>query len=563
MAQAEMQLVVLEMQKLKADIRQELTSSLGHLRADVRRDIRTELSDLRRERDVAKVKDKLIPLSQSLEHDQVELVTPEETVELVFERDKDSCSKAGGMGNIDLDEREVCGRADLDDHVTASRVNRRIESNYSGLDVVQRIGTDAMEKWETLTKWCNRLMIPGSCFDYIMGVVILLSTISIGMETQFSLEPSRGEELRVLEMLEHVFLVIFILEILINLQVKGKKSFSSGWFRLDLLVVVLGVANAWIIRPILDSSDVPVLEHVMVVRSIRLLRLARALRLLEHMQELWKLVVGMLNSLKTVLSALVLILMMLFLFGCVSVELITKSETLRSYPDAARVVDTHFYSLWASMMTFARFANADSMSELYTPLITAMPTLVPFFLLVWIMVTVSLMNLVAALLVLNAIDEARVDEEYEMHQMRRKLKKLVPSIKRIFEEIDVNNDKSLEIDEIRRGIGQVSVPGDLKHVIHSDKLIDLFDFLDQDGSGHVDQHEFVDGVCHLALSRVPIETTQTLSLLRRTAETADALMEEMHQEQSRSWKAAANQTVEVPGCRDREDWYVLSKAGKQ
>ena len=147
----------------------------------------------------------------------------------------------------------------------------------------------------------------------------------------------------------------------------------------------------------------------------------------------------------------------------------------------------------------------------------AQPALALYFGIVWLSMTVSLMNIIGALLVLNAIDDAKVDAEMEQADKRRRLKQLKPQITRIFDAFDKNSDGELSIAELCMALQRpqpVGVPADVKEIIRSEKLVDLFEFLDIDNSGTVNEDEFVQGVCHLAMSTVPVETTQTLNLLK-------------------------------------------------
>merc|ERR1711953_910975 len=93
---------------------------------------------------------------------------------------------------------------------------------------------------------------------------------------------------------------------------------------------------------------------------------------------------------------------------------------------------------------------------------------------------------------------------------------MIPVIENVLDELDSSGDGNVQICEIIGAVGRVGVdlPNELRDILTPDKLVDLFDFLDLDGSGELSKIEFIDGVCHLALQNVPVETTQMLQLLR-------------------------------------------------
>merc|ERR1719245_592732 len=98
---------------------------------------------------------------------------------------------------------------------------------------------------------------------------------------------------------------------------------------------------------------------------------------------------------------------------------------------------------------------------------------------------------------------------------RQRLKKLQPVIREYFRQINVNNDGQIKIGEITNAIESgIPVPAPLKDYISPASMLDLFDALDLDGSGELNEHEFTEGLSHLALTVVPIEQTQMLHLQR-------------------------------------------------
>merc|ERR1712032_90155 len=220
-----------------------------------------------------------------------------------------------------------------------------------------------------------------------------------------------------------------------------------------------------------------------------------------------------------------MVFVVVYAFACLGVEIIFKSEKLQSDPSTSHIVNEHFYSLASTLLTLLAFANADSIAGIYVPLIKVMPGLSFYFGLLWLVVTVSLMNLVTAVIVENAIANAKEDSEMNRNALRKQLKELIPSVKEAFRKLDVDGKGDLTFQELEDA--HIDLPPNLRNVIQKDKLLDLFEFMDMDASGEISETEFVDGVCALALSSVPIETTQTLQLLRQVMAEVTTIKEQL------------------------------------
>lgn len=367
-------------------------------------------------------------------------------------------------------------------------------------------------------------LLQGSWFDMVMGLVIVSNALCIGVEIEHSID---GSTWRPLSWLEHLFLAVYICELAIRVTGNDGRSRSqgrytrSGWFVLDVGLVTVGVLSTWVVQPILalvaerGSDSLELFQQFLVLRILRLLRLVRALRLLRSFQELWKLCRGLLISAKTVLFACGLVLLTVYIFACLGVEIITNSDLLKDNPSTAGIVDSRFNSLMRTMLTLIAFTNADSISTVYEPMIVVEPVLAIFFGFVWLFVTVSLMNLVTAVIVDNAISQTSKDIEFERTEKKRQLKFLIPAIERLFDDLDKQTgreDGHVGIYELH--FDKIKLPLELEGILHPDNLEDLFEFLDSDGSGTLDKEEFVERVCRLALGGIPVETIQTLQLLR-------------------------------------------------
>jgi voltage-gated sodium channel len=347
--------------------------------------------------------------------------------------------------------------------------------------------------------------------DWIAIPVIITNTVCIGIEVQHSID---GRESKTLETLEHCFLSFFIIELILRMIMNHGDYMRSGWLVLDASCVVVGVVSDWIVAPILYSTSmggVPVIGHFEVIKVLRLLRLTRSLRLLEMFPELWALTSGLFSAARTVAFACVLLIMAVYIFACVLSEMLATSK-LRNHPATKELIADRFPDLLRTFMTTWSFTNADSIGDIYEPLIAQDPSFAFVFVPIWIVVSVALMNLVTAVIVDTAIERHKTNDLLKRAEMRKKIRALTPHIEDLFVQLDKAEDGSLEVKEL--SLTGIDMHKDLRNVIEEDKLKDLFQFLDLDGSGTIDKGEFVDGIMHLTLQNVPIETTQTLQLLR-------------------------------------------------
>lgn len=352
-------------------------------------------------------------------------------------------------------------------------------------------------------------------FEYVTGLIILVNLVMVGVELEMGLStPGFYEKAVWPHIAERIFLAIYFVEVVLRWVAGGWSNFKDPWFWMDLFLVALGIF-ALVLAPLFGGSNDLGFERLLVFRGLRLLRLVRALRMVNHFKIMWRLVYGLLTCGETILSTMALILVSLFVFACVAIELIARDDDLRQGDNVivAHIVENHFSSLGRTIMTLMQFVTLDSISAVYYPLITAKPFLVVFFLPILVVVSIGLMNLVTAALVENAMANAAQQAEEEKATLKAQLQHALPSLLELFQKLDEDGSGMLTEEELAK-VHQDILPPRILQSAFAEDMSDLFHYLDVDGTGTLSQSEFIEGLLNLCLLDLPLSTVQSLKLLR-------------------------------------------------
>merc|ERR1712072_1144821 len=142
----------------------------------------------------------------------------------------------------------------------------------------------------------------------------------------------------------------------------------------------------------------------------------------------------------------------------------------------------------------------DSCAAIYGPMIRFVPSLAMYFFSFIMIVSIALMNLVTAVIVEGAIEQAK------------QIKEAIPKISEVFHLLDADGSGDVSLEEVANA--DDNVKGILLEVLKADDLVDLFEMLDVDGSGSLDIDEFCDGVVKMVQSDQPVETLTILKHLK-------------------------------------------------
>lgn len=281
-------------------------------------------------------------------------------------------------------------------------------------------------------RWAYHLITwPG--FETFMGLVVIANGALIGREITYkSAIPLGCDEsckceaktpcVAVPEWIYFVnygLLGVYVVEVALHLFVFRLEALHNSWVIFDLLLVVLGVTEV----AISEAVDTSVLKTMMIVRWLRLARLARMARVFAQFKDLWTLVQGLLNTCKPLVATFVLTAGLFYIFACLGMELIHISTDLgmdHPYNDAVSYQYRHLMDAGMLMMQVASF---DSIAGVYRPLTHQNMFILLYFWAGILICSVSLMNMITAIIVEGSMANAAEDKEVAKAQAEAKKKK--------------------------------------------------------------------------------------------------------------------------------------------
>lgn len=365
---------------------------------------------------------------------------------------------------------------------------------------------------------CLRI-IANQKFDSFLGFVIILNSFFIGLESLTV--PADKRDATVLNpnketlpylVAETIFLFIYVFELSLRFFALRMQALASGWVKFDLVLVIIGISGSWIF-PLLSlimssSSGSEIASVPMVLRVFRLARLARALRLFAQFRTLWMLVHGLISSVSTIINVFLVLFLTIYVFSCISMEMITNSELANNGGEFEDLVQKYWRNLPVSMLTLIQCVSFDSIGGIYAPMIQDDPKLIFFFVPFLLIVSIVLMNLVTAVIVEAFLEHAKQDNELRKKERDQTVRNMMPHLEEVFESLDKDGSGMLTLEELMNAPKRERE--ELASLLDSDSLIELWEMLDTDGDGQVNVQEFCDGILSLTLSNQPVALLRVL-----------------------------------------------------
>lgn len=394
-------------------------------------------------------------------------------------------------------------------------------------DIMKRTGVSDGSSKADIPQW----------FSVIMGALIVLNSLQLGFDTDINRDDASRAVQVVFFILESFFCVIWIIEMCVRMHYMKWAYFRDAWTLLDLVLVFISVTSAWLI-PFTDgfsfdsTSEEP--SWARDLRLFRILRLLRLIKLARMLPELWIIINGFIQALRTLGWVLLMLFIVIYTGGIFMTIMVGhECKTLWSDWDLCEEL---FGSVYKTMYTLFQVMTFESWSMVVArPIIYKRWWLVLFFMSFFMLTSFGLLNIIVGVVVENTLAAARERREAEEEEKKRKMLEELKTLKVIFEEADQDGNGCMDIKEFTSIMN-------LPHVKQKCKSLQLpveyperlFETIDEDDSGEITIHEFIEGAMKLkeAPSTVDMRTAllqihQLLQKIGRLECTASSMYQEV------------------------------------
>lgn len=387
----------------------------------------------------------------------------------------------------------------------------KLSQEFSFMD--HQIGTEEIRGgscWEKATSAWNDKGVPGlakllvthSFFEATCALAILLNSITIGVEIDWSMQNATAPPDPAFPALNVAFIVIFTIEVIIRCIASGLYFVSItnpdfGWNVFDVILVLSSIAEE-----ALDGLANVNITALRIIRTLRLARSLRIIRVLKVFKDLRIMMTGIIHSLPSLIWAGTLLLTIMYVVA-VCVLQFAGEEVARKAKDPTSGVlsDDEFRDLISfygdlpmSIYTlFRAISGGIDWNDAATPLFAMDAVVGSLFVMYVAFSFLCVLNIVTGVLVSNAQHMVSQDDEMVFTEQMKERKKWLDDVQRIFEAADTDNTGFLDRPQFAAKMQDVQLQAWLRKIgIHVDSFTmnGLFDLLDVDGDGYLDFDEF-------------------------------------------------------------------------
>jgi len=364
---------------------------------------------------------------------------------------------------------------------------------------------------------CVDRLVDHPSFDVFFACVVLLNSILIGVDVENTLscrdQPVCDARPAWLQATQISCTVLFVLELVIRVTASGIQIFCSEdwlWILLDVLIVALSVWEivvdiALLVEPNQEAmsegvSGIASLKAFRIIRLTRILKTAQLMRVFRFVMALRTLVQSVLHTMKALMWALLLLLLIVYVFAVLFTQTIHDHIYVDMLPmptDAEVASDRYFGSLLDSMLSlFMSIAGGVSWEEVLLPLrhVSSAWIWISCFIFYISFTYFAVLNVVTAVFCQSAIESAQNDHATVVQNMLDNKESHLKKLRALFSKFDIQANGGITYGMFEEKLDSPAVREYFETLgLDVWDAWSFFKLLDQDGGGLVEIEEFFMG----------------------------------------------------------------------
>eukprot|EP00929_Paragymnodinium_shiwhaense_P107350 TRINITY_DN73448_c0_g1_i1.p1 TRINITY_DN73448_c0_g1~~TRINITY_DN73448_c0_g1_i1.p1 ORF type:complete len:654 (-),score=157.09 TRINITY_DN73448_c0_g1_i1:155-2116(-) len=355
------------------------------------------------------------------------------------------------------------------------------------------------------------------CFVLFFAVLIIVNSLYIGFELQMSIDVRPKRLSSTYTVVGHLFSLLWLIELVLKLLAEGRKFLNGpnwGWNMLDAFLVVSSIVDFVVseYNRLANSEEagransLSAMRLLRIVRSTRLLRLVRVARLLRFVGALNLLVFSILITIRSLLWATILIILIIYFFGVLVSQGVVSYlyDSCHGIPTCAHYeeLDRYWGNLPRACLTlFQIISGGKDWDDATSPLQAVDGVLLGVVVAFIIFCQFAVLNVVTGVFCQAAMESAQRDREMMVSNLLQGKQRYIDTIGEQFANMFVKmggGEDGLSLEVFQNNLSQKAVREyfALLELDVSDAWL-LFKLLDEDESGLVDAEEFVAGCLKL------------------------------------------------------------------
>jgi len=358
-------------------------------------------------------------------------------------------------------------------------------------------------------------------FEMGCALLVILCALSIGVESDYTIRHALDPQHPVFRGLDITFNLCFALELAVRWISEGFIHFLAcdnlayKWNWMDLGLVSSSAVEE--IATLLAAASFMEVSALRMLRMMRLVRVARIIRMLRFFSELRVMVNGIMGSAKPLLWAFVFLLILMFMVGVTFMQLAANYLA----QDAIAADDAllqYWGSLARTMMTlYMAISGGIDWQDCVQPLHVVSWGMEYMFATYVFFTLFCCLNIVTGIFVDNAKALKSADEDAMYLEALTERKRWIAEVKDLFMRLDCSVNGTFTFEDFKVQVSNIKVQTLFRKLginIDNMEAEELWEILDADQSGEIDEEEFAKGLKYF---QGPAQSIHVYRLMKESA----------------------------------------------